>query len=137
MFKKLFVYALSFILFAAFTFFNATPVFFNYTDRLELYIDGGGSAGVIVSADKKDYPFIKGVSGESFKADKDTFDLDNFLNDFSAKIILTEEIAEGVSYYAFSNKIKYRSSVRGKTVNLHIFVGETVTVGSPLIFGSF
>lgn len=137
MFKKFFSLALAILLLATFSAFNAAPVFFDYADRLELYLGDAGSAGEIISVDKKDYFFIKGISGESFKADKENFDLQDFLDELDAQIILVEKIEQGISLYAFSSKIKYRSQIDGKTVNLHIFVGQTITVGSPLIFGSF
>jgi hypothetical protein len=54
-----------------------------------------------------------------------------------AKIIFTEQIEEGTSYYAYSPTIKYRTKIKNKIINLQIFVGKGVKVGSPIIFGSF
>ena len=64
--------------------------------------------------------------------------LDKFLRAFRAKIKVMETVGQGVNYYAYSTKIPYNQRVKGKTVNLQIFMGETtVKVGTPMIYGSF
>lgn len=114
-----------------------TSIFSGYTKRVEVYLGKGGSLSQIQTIDVKDYPYYSGVYGQSFKTDLNEFDLKSFLDDFDAKVIFTESIDEGVSYYAYSPKIKERVNLKGKTINLQIFVGTTVTVGAPLIYGSF
>jgi hypothetical protein len=121
---------LIFVLFSA----NAKPVFYECIDTLVVYTSLG-SDGRIIKADSG--LLIGRVKGESFKLQKD-FDLSLFLNEYKGEIVKVEEIPEGVSYYCYSNKIKYCKEFKGKKVNLHVFIGENgVTVGSPIIFGSF
>ena len=116
---------------------NKTPIFKDYATEFEVYIGEATSAAQIVSVTESDFRFVSSVCGESFKAEKEDFNLEKFLSEFSARIIFTEEIAEGVSYYAYSPKIKYRQTVKGQTVNLQVFIGKQVTVGAPIICGSF
>lgn len=114
-----------------------TSIFSGYTKRVEVYLGKSGSLSQIQTIDVKDYPYYSGVCGQSFKTDLNNFNLNVFLDDFDAEIIFTESIGEGVSYYAYSPKIKERVNLKGKTINLQIFVGTAVTVGAPLIYGSF
>ncbi|MBQ7236797.1 MAG: hypothetical protein IJX03_06570 [Clostridia bacterium] len=116
---------------------NKAPIFKDYANQFEVYIGDASSSAQITRVTKSEFYFLDGVCGESFKTDKDGFELDRFLSEFSAKIVFTERIAEGTSYYAYSPKIKYRKTVKGKTINLHVFIGKEVSVGAPLILGSF
>jgi hypothetical protein len=70
------------------------------------------------------------------------FDLDAFLVRHQATIVFTEEIESGVSIYAYSKSVKYRKQIKGKIVNLQIFIpkekqNKDITIGTPIIFGSF
>jgi hypothetical protein len=49
-----------------------------------------------------------------------------------------EETEEGINYYAYTEKLTTEKIIRGKKINLHIFIGESeVTIGTPIIYGSF
>ena len=137
MFKRLMLLFLAVTISLAFLSLNSRPVFSDYSNKIELYFNSSSSMAQIVNIDSFNKQFFFSVRGESFKVDKQAFDLENFLKEFSALMVFVEEIEEGVSYYAYSPKIKYRAKILGKTVNLHIFLGKQITVGSPLIFGSF
>lgn len=116
----------------------AKPVFSDYADSFEFYLNERSSNAVMVFASKGEYPFISDIKGESCKLIKSEFELEKFLNDFSAKVVFTEVIEEGTAYYAYSEDIKYLTEINGQRINLHIFIAkECVTVGSPLIYGSF
>lgn len=116
---------------------NNQPIFKGYAKSFEFYLSSPSSSAKIVRANDKLLFIGKDVYGESFRADEKNFCLEEFLSEFNAKIVAVESIEEGVSYYAYSPKIKYRAKVNGKTVNLHVFIGDSVTVGAPLIYGSF
>ena len=137
MFKKITATILSVLLLSTVPLFNAKPVFKGYSSEYEVYINSASSSAEIIRVSEKEFPFVKEVCGEAIKIELGQFSLEKFLEEFSAKVVFIEEISEGVSYYAFSKKIKYRKKIRGKTVNLQIFVGESVTVGTPIICGSF
>lgn len=137
MLKRLFILCLCAVMpFLSHISLNAS-IFSGYTEKVEIYLGGSGSLSQIQTIDVKDYPYFSGVCGQAFKTDLNEFDLKSFLDDFDAKVIFTESIDEGVSYYAYSPKIKERVNLNGKTINLQIFIGNSVTVGAPLIYGSF
>ena len=117
---------------------NKTPIFKGYASDFELYLNSPSSSANIVTANAVTFIKYKNVCGESFNVDKNEFDLQKFLSDFCASLIYTEELEHGVSYYLYSKKIKYRTTLFGSIINLHVFVSDSsITIGSPLILGSF
>lgn len=138
MFKKLCAIFLAFFVLSwAFTV-NDKPVFGAYAERFELYLLDNSSSAYIVSVSKDEYSAYKKIMGESCKVDKQNFSISDFLFDMGATLIFVEENEFGTSYFGFSPKIKYKKSTSGGTINLHVFIGESeVSIGSPVIFGSF
>lgn len=113
------------------------PEFYGFSESFEIY-SKLNSSGEIYKANVNFFHRYGNIKGESFKCEKDSFNIHKFIDKFDVTIIFTEEIDEGTSYYGYSNKIKYKKQFNGRTINVHIFVGkEQVTVGSPIIFGSF
>ena len=138
MFKRLASVFLCLLCLSSVCYFNKTPIFSNYSPKLELYIGAPNSTAQIITVNSKEVPLLSNVCGEAFTTCKNTFKLNEFLQNFSAKIIFTESLEQGVCYYAYSNKIKYNQTVNDKKVNIQVFIGEqTVKVGSPIICGSF
>ena len=138
MFKKIFVFALSLILVSTFFLFQRQPLFKNYGNDFEIYLSEGSSLSQVVVVSKQDFVLYGDVKGESCVILKNEFSVGDFFADFNAKILFSEMVEEGVSYYGYSSKIKYAESIDGKRVNLHVFVGKTqIKVGSPIIYGSF
>lgn len=137
MFKRFFALVLAFILVLFVAIINRTPVFENYSDYFELYIGSHSSNAQIVTVKKGDVFTFCGVKGQAFSTDKEGFDLNKFLSELDAKIVFEERVEQGVSYYAFSSKLKNKKKIAGKTVNVQIFIGNTVKVGTPIIYGSF
>ena len=136
MFKRLCVIIVAVMLIISGYFINSRPVFVEYSNNFEVYLNSASSSAQIANT-KFGFFSVKNIRGESFKIDIEDFNIEDFLNDYSARIVFVEEIEQGVSYYAYSPKIKYRSKLFGQTINLHIFIGKQVTIGAPLIFGSF
>ena len=117
--------------------FNNKPIFNDYSKNYEVYLDTSSSNARIISATKTIYPLIYNKVGESCKI-IGSFSLDEFLTKMNAELIFTEDTDEGVSYYAYSKQIRYKRMVCDKVVNLQVFIGKSgVTVGSPIIYGSF
>lgn len=138
MFKKISVFALSLVMVFTFFLLQRKPVFINYGQSFEIYLNGDGSLsqGVVVSI--KDYILYGNITGESCVVSESGFSVNDFFADFNAKVLFTETVDEGVSYYGYSSKIKYVQNINGKRVNLHVFVGkDQIKVGSPIIYGSF
>ena len=134
MLKKIITVILSALIVVVVFFLNATPIFNEHVEALELYTSLG-SDGLIVKADEK--ILLGRIKGESFRCESD-FDYLKFINEYDGEILKVEKIPQGVSYYCYTDKIKYSKEFNGKKINLHVFVGEnSVTVGSPVIFGSF
>ncbi len=137
MLKKFFIIVISFICVLSIGLFNRTSIFSEYSNTFEICFNRASSSESIFSVKKGEFIFLDNVAGESFSTTAQDFNLDNFLNKFNARIVMVEKLENGVSYYAYSPTIKYKAQILDKTVNLQVFVGEKVTVGSPFIFGSF
>jgi len=141
MFKKFSACLCAILAISAFFYFyavNSLPVFYKYSDRIELYEESGSfgnfslyDGGLIKKKDiKGESCYLYGVSYEKI------------LKDFSAKHVFSEETLAGESFYAFSPYIPYRVNLNGKIVNLQYFSykeekGEKVKIGTPMIFGSY
>lgn len=131
-----FVFLAILVLFTA-SLINKSVVFEKYAQSFEVYVGESSSRAQIINADTNNLYLLKNVYGQSFKTERKNFDLEAFLKDFNAKVVLVEPLECGVSIYAYSKQIKYRENIDGKIVNLQIFLSKQVTVGTPLIFGSF
>ena len=117
---------------------SGQPVFINYSNHFELYLNSSSSMAKIISVDYKNFYHYKNVCGESVEINVEFFELQDFLQDFNAKVLFAENIQDGVSYYVYSPKIKYQKIVNGKRVNLQLVQKKNyINAGAPLIFGSF
>lgn len=113
------------------------PLFNSYSESFEVYTKSASSNAVITTTTKDYYPLIFAKTGESCKI-KGEFDLTSFFIQTGAKLVFKEQTESGTSYYAYSKNIRYKKVINGKKVNLHVHVGKTdITVGSPIIFGSY
>ena len=140
MLKKISVITMSLILVLGLFFFNRVPAFdkYNHCGEYEVYLESYSSTKSILKVDSKKYKFVLGVKGESFCLDVKGFNLCEFLNKVGARLVFSEQLSDVTCYYAYSPKIKYLESVRGKLINIHIVISESlVKVGSPIIYGSF
>lgn len=142
MFKKILVCFLSLLLIFGIAIVNKKPIFSGYGSNFEVYLGESSSNAKIVNASKIDFLFLNKVCGESFKIDSLDFNIDKFLVKQNAKIVFIEEIESGISIYAYSRTIKYKKRIKGKMVNLQIFIPKDIentkiTVGTPIIYGSF
>ena len=118
--------------------FNNAPVFKNFADEYEVYLTDFSCSNKIINVDKNKYPFIINVKGESAVIDKEKFNLQSFLSDLNAELVLVESDENYSCYYAYSPNIKKSKAFKDKTINLHIAItDDCVKVGSPLIYGSF
>ena len=78
---------------------------------------------------------LQGVCGES--ATFSTLDIDGFLKSVNGKIMFEEPLDDSVNYYCTAD-LPYSVELYETTINLHICVREdSVTVGSPIIFGGY
>lgn len=117
---------------------NNMPVFFKYADKYEVYLTDYSCSNATKNVFLLEYLFTFNVKGESCVIDKNEFEKEKFLSDFSATEMFSESTGEIVCFYAYSPKIKYTEKINGKTVNLHVAIGkDQVKVGSPIIYGSF
>ena len=112
-----------------------TPALKGYAAEYELYLSAGSFGDNIVNATDETFSKHKNVKGESCSV---TVPYETVIRDFNATHLFSEEIGDGVIYYAYSPKIKYRAYINGRAVNLQYFEGKTVKkLGTPLIYGSF
>ena len=111
------------------------PVFKGYAEEYEIYLSAGSFGDNIVHTSEKNLGAFTVVKGESCSV---TVSYKQLLEDFSATHLFSEETADGVSRYAYSPKIKYRTYINGQAVNIQYFSGKgRKIVGTPMIFGSF
>lgn len=137
MLKKVLTSALCLVIVFSFFMIGAKPVFSKYAKTFNVYLSDSKSSQ-FYTVDEKEFMSFNNIKGESIIIEDKAFNLADLLDYFNAKILLTEYVEHGVSYYAYSPKIKYRASICGKNINLHVFIGEGRTVvGAPLIYGSF
>ena len=138
MFKRISVAAISALVVLSFILLGSTPILKGYSENHVAYLTNSSSNIKVVKLSNGSFPIINGVRGESCTFTADGFDVDEFFSHHGATHILTERTGLGVSYYAFSPEIKYKERVSGKEVNLHVAVyGERITIGTPIIYGSF
>lgn len=115
---------------------NSRPMFDLGKNDFEVYVNGNSSNAIIKRVNELEYIFCFNRYGESCEI-SESVNADDFFKTFNAKIVKIEQGEFGTNYYAYSSKIKYCVLLFGEKVNLHLFLGNTVKVGSPLIFGSY
>ena len=92
---------------------------------------------VTVSGDKAESTFLSllNVCGEA--ATYENADAEQIIKKLGAKIVAKEEFCDGVNYYCKAD-LPYSVELFGTEINLHVAVkGESVKVGSPVIFGGY
>ena len=136
MWKKLgIIFAVSF-LFGAAAFNYLKPTFYGYSKEFTVY-DGFSSSVRSKTVGEGDFPLVN-ACGESFTVNNGEITTQQIIDEYSGTLVFTEKTEQGESFYAYSEKIATYVKIFGKKVNLHIFVGNEITVvGSPIIFGSF
>ena len=147
------------IIFSAITLFyvwcvNAVPMFSDFVGECEVYSKFSSSQATINKVENENYftqffrrgeavvlpkSYLKITCHNPERLSKDEleFVLGDFLDQFNAKLVMLERLEHGVSCYAYSQDIKYSTNIKGKKINLHVFIGETVKIGSPIIYGSY
>ncbi len=129
------VVCLMIIIYGAFI--NSTCYLVSFSGRHEVYLKSNSSNAQTVCVEADCVKRYISKSGEAVLILNDV-SIEEILKEFCASLSFFEETEEGVSYYAYSRKIKYRKILNGKVINLHIFKGKNGTkIGSPLIYGSF
>ncbi|MGN0771569.1 MAG: YwmB family TATA-box binding protein [Christensenellales bacterium] len=80
----------------------------------------------------------EGVMGFALKYDAGKVSENQLLSSLKAQVVKVETIGDITLYYAYSHRMNNGVSVDGKTVNVQIAVSDSsITVGSPLIMGSY
>lgn len=78
------------------------------------------------------------IQGESFSFDGSFEDIKIILKKLNTKIIKTESFESLKIFYAYSHKLQKYIFVDGKKVNVQICLnGKKITIGTPLILGSY
>lgn len=137
MFKGLaFVFALILFGFCFYSLYAVnSPVLKSYAEEYELYLTSGSFGDNIVQATENSFKQYKNIKGESCFVN---VSYERVLKNFGATHVFSEPCEGGVSYYAYSPKIRYRAYINGRAINLQYYAGELYNkLGSPLIYGSF
>lgn len=142
MLKRIIASALAFtaaVVFAATYKFTATnSPLYAFSDKVEVFaLDGSFGNGVFVT--EREYPFVKNAAGESCALTGNAcVGAAEIFEALGGKILFTERTEYGASYYGYSPKVKYKTSLYGKRVNVHVFEGnDTTKIGLPIIYGSY
>ncbi len=135
--KKILYISFSFIFILTFYAFTNTPVLQGLSSSYEFSISQGGSSSQIISVLEGEIDPLVKIYGESCSLDSDTSVAEIFER-FSAKEVFSEQTEHGVSYYGYSNGIRYSENLGGRVVNIHVFKSsEVVKVGVPIIYGGY
>ena len=125
-----------------------SPVFVSDRGVYTLYTQNSSSNAALYTLTKEEYDkllFVGNLTGESlfldfFKVGKD-YALQTAKKQIinkNAHLVFSESGEWGVCEYYYSNKLSNYVIVRGKKVNIHIAYGKnSLTIGTPLIYGSF
>ena len=130
MFKRLFLLMASVVILLSLTFFNYDNIF---SGKKSTYYKGTfGSTGKEV---KGTFNFL-GSFGESARLTKE--EVENLFYNLSPTLLVIEEVGETTNYYCYTNDLKSGVRLKNQVVNLHISESNgVITVGTPIIFGSF
>ena len=80
---------------------------------------------------------LKNIQGESYSFNKDDFDVDLFLQKYGIKTVKKQDLGEIEIVYGYLDKLS-KFVVENEKINLEIAVnGNHITVGYPLIMGSY
>lgn len=113
------------------------PVFKNYSQQTVVYSFNNSSNAKIDDCNNYVVPFKFFKVGESCVVDKN-FNVSQFISQFNASVVMKEQTVFGNSIYLYSPKINYCKSINGKKINLQIFTdGQKITIGTPIIYGSY
>lgn len=138
MLKKSLYIIFALTLIVSLSIYNSKPLFYELGDDYLIYTVDGSSLAEQVLCDTPFYPLMARVKGESCKIEKSGFNVEEFFKSYNTEILFSESVDGVTSYYGYSKEIKFLAKIGGKAVNLHVAVAEnSVTVGSPIIFGSF
>ena len=136
--KGVFTFVLCLVVVSIIFLINSTSLFYSFNGKNEVYLNNNSSVANIVSVNRERVKTFISKKGEAIFIEKEKLSPVEIMERFNAKLVFIEKIDEGVSYYAYSNDIKYVKRVKGEKVNLHIFISEKGTkIGSPIIYGSF
>ena len=115
MFKRLMLIVCAVILLLGLTLTYSAPLFYKKSKTVETYIGDSSSLTQIENLTFFEFLLTKGVKGESVCVEKEGFNLNNLLKEFKAKLVFTESIEQGTSYYAYSPKIPYEKKINGQS----------------------
>ena len=102
---------------------------YSFSPSSNCAVFGEGEMGIIALS-----PAIK---GESVRL-SDGVAAEEVVKYFNARLEFSEETEDAYSEYYYSPYLSSSVRINGKKVNLHIaYSGDAVTVGTPLIFGSY
>ncbi len=117
---------------------NSTTYLEKYNGRYEVYLLSSSSNAKIMQVDKRSSSLFVSKRGEAVFLENSILSPNEIFDSLSAKQVFIEETEEGISYYGFSNKIKFKKMINGKVINVHVFKSERgIKIGLPIIYGSF
>ncbi len=115
----------------AFTYLYSNSLFFL---EVATIVKGGKSSGTFTSEINCPYIEKDGV----YKSFNPSYNYNNFLKSYDAKLMFTESCNGVTNYYYYSKRIPYKEVFKNKKVNIQVAVtSENIVIGSPIIYGGY
>ena len=134
----LFILIVCFLMLLSGAVINSHSYLDKYSGRYEVYLSSNSSSARIVAISKKETCRYVSKRGEAIFISNSNLKVEEIFDSLSAKLNFIEEMENGVSYYGYSDKIKYKKYIRGKTINVHVYKSDGgIKIGLPIIYGSF
>jgi len=97
-----------------------------------------GTNGFRVMTMGFDGDFTKNNHGESIVFKRTEEDVESLLSRMRVTVVYTQSVGGADVIYGYSNRLRGGVVIEGEKINVQFAMrGDTVTVGTPLIFGSF
>ncbi len=136
MLKKALILTLSILCFFSVWQLNSKSYLTTLGIPYETYTGKNSSMAKIIRTQDLKFKTRFNKTGESIVIYND--DIEDIIKQLQARTVFTETINDGVSIYAYSEKLKNKITLNGENVNVQIFIKNNKTViGTPIIFGSF
>ena len=125
----------------AFSLVGEKSLIFNIEGDYTFYLNSASSNAKIITVSYDDAKEIKkslkNVCGESVTTTSKE-EIEKEIQRLNAQLVFSEKVDNIIINYYYSDKISAYKTINGHKINLQTAINENIiTIGSPIIFGSF
>ncbi len=125
----------------AFSLVGEKSLIFNVEGDYTFYLESSSSNAKIITVDynsaKEIKKSLKNVCGESVTTTLKE-DIEKEIDRLKAELIFSEKVDNIIINYYYSDKISAYKTINGRKINVQTAINDDIiTIGSPIIFGSF